>query len=129
MTENQKKFLEYISAQDQETMEKLSKMEKDELIAFTAEKGLTLTDADLEYPESDEALSLDDIASVAGGGACACAVGGGGTQDLRENEDGTKTGDCLCVCVGGGLGDGKDSSGVKSVRCGCVVGGGGKSVV
>ena len=129
MTENAKKFMEYVSALDKETMEKVSKMtEKDEIIAYAAEKGFTLTEADFEQAD-DEKLSFDELDTAAGGGTCACVVGGGGAKDLRENEDGTKTGDGLCVCVAGGAGDGKDSRGVSTARCGCFIGGGGKSVI
>ena len=126
MTENMKKFAEFISAQDKETLENVSKLGKDELIAFAAEKGFTLTEADFEQPEEDEALSLDELDAAAGGKTCACFIAGGGVQDLTEHEDGTESGDGGCACVVGGFGKafdhdeviGKDSD-LGKYRCKC----------
>ena len=66
MTESLKKFLEFMSTQDEATNEKVSKMGKDELIAYAAEAGFTLTPADLEEAEPEGELDLDDADAVAG---------------------------------------------------------------
>ena len=79
MTENMKKFLELMSTKDKEIKEKAAKMEKDELIAFAADHGLTLTGVDFEKPDSEGEISLDEAEAVAGGGECYCVAGGGGT--------------------------------------------------
>ena len=136
MTENMKKFAEFISAQGKETKENVSKLGKDELIAFAAEKGFPLTEADFEEPEEDEALSLDELDAAAGGGACICPLVGGGTQDLTKHEDGTESGDGGRACVVVGFGKAFDhdqvigkKSGFGPMRCYCNLGGDGDSYV
>ena len=105
MTENAKKFAEFISAQGEETMEKVSKMEKNELIVYAAEKGFTLMETDFEKTEEDdEVLSLDELDAAAGGKSCFCFIAGGGVQELTKHEDGTESGDGGCACVAGGFG-------------------------
>ena len=135
MTENLKKFVEYVSSLDNVTMEKVTKMEKEEITAFAAEKGFTLTEADFEMEEKDEALSIDELDAAAGGGECFCPAAGGGKEELIRNEDGTESGDGGCACVLGGAGRGFDhdqdtglSSSVHS-RCVCALVGIGKSLV
>ena len=136
MTENMKKFAEFISAQDKETLENVSKLGKDELIAFAAEKGFPLTEVDFEQPEEDEALSLDELDAAAGGKTCACFIAGGGVQDLTEHEDGTESGDGGCACVLPGFGKAFDhdevigkKSGFGPMRCFCSLTGDGDSYV
>ena len=112
MTENKKKFLEFMSTLDKETIEKVTKMEKDELIVFAADRGFTLTDADFEQSEGE--VSLDEAEAVAGGGVCQCFVGGGGTAD---------GGDVPCACVAAGAGMHERDNGNKYERCWCAFGG------
>jgi len=113
--ENMKKFMELISALDDEAMEKVSRMQKDELIAFAAEKGFTLTDADFQGVEGDAALSIDELAASSGGDVCGCAVGGGGAPDYNAGEKG-----CGCALIGGGKMSTSDE-----LRCYCAIAGGG----
>ncbi|MBR2793337.1 MAG: hypothetical protein IKE16_01725 [Solobacterium sp.] len=98
MTENMKKLLEIISRENRESVEKLNQASREELIAWAAGKGITLTDVDFEKEESTEGeVSLDDADSVAGGKDCYCAFGAGG---------GTSTNDVdACGCVLAGYGD------------------------
>jgi len=116
MTENMKKLAELISSLDREAMEKASRMSKDELIAFAAEKGITLTDADFDVTEDDKALSMDDLAASAGGDHCGCVVGGGGLEDLSKGEK-------LCACAI--VGEGATVAGPP--RCFCPAVGGGRT--
>lgn len=127
MTENAKKFVEFLSAQDKETQDQVSKMEKDVLIAFAAEKGFVLTDADFEEQEDDDEMSSDEMTVVAGGGWCTCPVAGGGKETLVKHPDGTESGDGGCACVIGGGGSKFDHD-VRSARCGCGFVGNGDSV-
>ena len=58
MTENGKKFLEFMSGEDQAVKERVSTMEKAELIAFAAEKGFTLTEEDFEQQDAEGELII-----------------------------------------------------------------------
>jgi hypothetical protein len=116
MTENMKKFAEYLSTLDGETLEKINSMDQDELIAFAAEKGCPLTEADLRRDEEDTSLSMDELASTAGGGVCGCVVGGGGGADESKNHK-------ICGC--GIVGTGDLTNG--HLRCFCTIAGGGES--
>ena len=110
MTENMKKFLE-LAASDSELTAQLNGMGKDGIIAAAQQRGIALTEADFAVDKSAE-LSEDELDEVAGGGKCACVLGGSG-----------KAGDncqkCSCVIGGWGLFD----DGVD--RCICGGGGGG----
>lgn len=119
MTENLKDFTEFLSTLDEETVEKVTRMDKDQLIAYAAEKGFSLTEADFRRDEGDAALSMDELASTAGGGVCACVVGGGGTSDEARGLD-----SCACPIIGFGHVFGEGSQG-ENQRCFCAVGGGG----
>ena len=110
MTENMKKFLEAMS-QNAEQAKKISELDKDGLIAAAKTMGIELTEADFVQPEGE--LNDDELETVAGGGECACVLGGGGTKG--ENYP-------ACACVGAGVGI--DSDG-KNFRCICSVGGAG----
>ena len=46
MTENAKKFMEFLSAQDEETKATVYKMEKSELTTYAAGKGFILMEAE-----------------------------------------------------------------------------------
>lgn len=111
MTENMKKFLELASG-DAELAGRLNGMGKDAIIAAAQQRGITLTDADFVEDTSD-ALSDDELNAVAGGGKCACIMGGSGKEDDDCRE-------CACIIAGGGMF--KNS---KTNRCGCVGAGGG----
>lgn len=138
MTENAKKFMEFLSAQDEETKATVYKMEKSELTTYAAGKGFILVEADFEKPEEeDEALALDELDAAAGGKACFCFIGGGGVQDLTKHEDGTESGDGGCACVIAGFGKGFDhdqtigaiTTVLGRVRCDCPAFGTGDSCV
>jgi len=111
MTENMKNFLAKVSA-DKALAEKLSKLEKEALIALAKELGIELTDAD--FAAQEEALSEQELSAVTGGDKCLCVVGGGGTKD-----DDSKA--CGCVAAGAGYHDNGEQ------RCFCVMGGSGDS--
>ena len=114
MTDAMREFLEEAS-KDKEFSQKVSKADtKEALIALAAEKGFTLTEADMESPKpQDGEISDDEVEAVAGGGMCFCAVGGGGTKG-----DYDKT----CACVLAGAGDGY-THGDKGCRCECAMAG------
>ena len=113
MTENKKKFLEFMSTLDKETIEKVTKMEKDELIVFAADRGFTLTDADFEQSEGE--VSLDEAEAVAGGGECYCVAGGGGTGGDDDSFG-------ACVVFGEGM-----PNDVITDRCECFMYGQGET--
>ena len=126
MNENLKKLAEFISAQDEETIKKVTKMEAEELIAYAAENGITVTAEELEEAEKEVKeraakkeegeLSDDELDAVAGGAVCACAVGGGGKGGKHDE---------TCGCFVAGWGEEHNYHGWY--RCWCVVGGGGKT--
>ena len=119
MTENMRKFIENISANN-ELAEKIGSMTKDELIVLANGMDLELTEADFAQASSE--LSDDELDAVAGGGVCACVMGGGGTSDGSNTSN---LSDAVCACVLGG--SGKNKGGYT--RCVCVMGGGGNSVI
>lgn len=111
MTENMKHFLEKVSG-DKALIEKISKLAKAELITMAKELGFELTEADF-VPQEGE-LSVDELDTVAGGGDCYCAVGGGGTAGEKDN---------ACACVLGGFGNSSE----RHERCVCALAGAGGS--
>lgn len=106
MTDNLKNFLSKVS-QDPELARKMSKLNKEDLIAAAKEQGFALTEADLD--NSEGAMSEDELSGVSGGGACYCAVGGGGTKDENDKH--------ACGCVLMGIGDDNDRP--NNQRCFC----------
>ena len=60
----------------------------------------------------EKELSMDEMDAVAGGGACACPLFGGGAEDENSIE---------CVCMVGGAGVHLDGG----TRCACPAIGGG----
>ena len=108
MTENMERFLELVS-KNEELAKKLNCADQAEIIAMAKELGLELVETD--FAQTAE-LSNDELESVAGGGVCACVLGGGGAEDKSD-----KT--CACVLGGGG----EDRNGW--VRCVCIMGGNG----
>ncbi len=121
MTENLKKFLEYVDA-NAELKEKAKELKAENpeeaikiAVAFAKENGFELTEADFEAPEGE--LSENELSDVAGGeayGSCVCVFAGGGGG---EQEDGDIFG-CACPLYGQG-GDGHEDH----VICICVGGG------
>ena len=111
MTENMKLFLEKIS-EDREIAARIAGMDSNAIMAEARRQGIELTDADFAS-ESDAELSEDELNEVAGGGKCACILGGGGKADDNCNK-------CSCVLDGAG----KFKDGIVN-RCGCVGAGGG----
>lgn len=109
MTENMKKFLAAASV-DGELAAKAKTMDEAALIAIAKELEIDLAEVDFVDPE--EEMSQAELANVAGGGECYCALGGGGTADAYGHV-------CACVVVGIGaneLDDGQD-------RCVCAAAG------
>ena len=126
MTENMKKFLEFVT-QSPEVMEKAKALQaegeeavKAAALAFAKEHGFALTEEDFEAPEGE--LSEKELAGVAGGGSCFCLVGGGGTEGGNDG---------VCACVGYGQGNVIDNPSEEYknkagyMRCICIVGGDG----
>ncbi|MCC8152391.1 MAG: Nif11-like leader peptide family RiPP precursor [Lachnospiraceae bacterium] len=87
-----------------------------DFIALAKEYGFTLTEADFAEGKTEGEITEDELEAVAGGGACACTLGGGGNPS-----DTTQT--CYCVFAGAGYrktgGEGLDA------RCVCPLVGGG----
>ncbi len=109
-----KEFLELME-HNEELKNKVAQMDADshtqasDYIALAAEYGVKLTEADFQ-PKNAGELSEDELDAVAGGKACVCVAGGGGT-----GQDTTYTKTCACVMGGGGqMQDG-------SCRCHCVI--------
>lgn len=114
MTDNAKKLLELLS-QDKALAEKLTKMNKEELLNAAKALGIDMTEAD--FAPSGEELAEAELSSIAGGGKsgyCVCMLGGGGGG---TEEDG-KTYGCACVGYGQG-GNGK----YNSFDCWCAAAG------
>ena len=118
MTENMKKLLEAMS-QNAELAKKISELDKDGLIAAAKELGIDLTEADFVQPEGE--LNADELEAVAGGKACYCVVGGGGTESGVDDT-------CACAVGGAGFFYGVDR-GIDGYwsRCFCFAGGYGHS--
>ena len=110
MSEKMKEFLEVVTGND-EMRSKFNVATREEMIAMAKTLGVELTEADFEQKAAE--LDDDELDAVAGGGTCACVMGGGGTAD---NNDKT------CVCVAFGEGEVK----CGCIRCFCAAGGGGK---
>ena len=110
MTKNMKKFMEALS-EHPELGDKVAEAGKKELVAIAKALGIALADADFENPVVE--LSEDELGTVAGGGVCACVLGGGGTEDKSD-----KT--CACILGGGG----EDRNGWT--RCVCIMAGNGR---
>ena len=105
-----KKFLE-LAASDAELTAQLNGMAKEAIIAAAQQRGIALTEADFAADKSAE-LNEDELNEVAGGGKCACVMGGGGTE-------GDNCEKCFCIVAGAGsFLDGE-------TRCECGIGGGG----
>ena len=125
MTENLKNFLKFVGS-NEEIQKKAKELKsenpeeaKEIAIAFAAENGFELTEADFDAPEGE--LSERELSDVAGGGddwnGCFCPlVGGGGGED-----DDDETFGCACVGYGQG-GDANDDN----WQCICVVSGAGE---
>ena len=124
MRENMKKFLELIASNKEIEAKALACNELGEekgriaLIELAKENGIELTLADLEKKEEAASGELDDdeLDAVAGG-ACGCAVAGGG-KGIDEGNG--KEYQCSCVLYGQGK-EGRKSD----INCTCYVAGGG----
>ena len=106
MTDNMKKFMERISADD-ELAKRASKLDKAELVALAKAQGLELGEADLA-PEGNGEINDDELSTVAGGGKCTCVAGGGGTAGEYYKA-------CACVAMGFG------NNSVGKLRCDCYL--------
>ena len=109
MTENMKKLLE-LASEDKEFAKEIQAADKEALIRLAKAHEIELSEEDFEKPQNE--LSDDELDAVAGGDACYCVGGGGGSAN-----DSNKT----CACIAGGGGQWQDGS----TRCICVGGGGG----
>ncbi len=118
MTENVKKFLELISQDEKLKKAFCEAPDAKSIISLAAEHGITLTDEELKMSASKkQELDEGELASVAGGKACYCAVAGGG---LKTHEM-----ELPCGCVLGGVGDLYTRRKEHAGRCVCYVGGAG----
>ena len=97
MSENLQRFMELVSAEDHEYIDKLNQADLPAVIAMAAEKGIPLTEADFELAEDETEVSLEESDAVAGGKKCMCIAGGGGTGNGDDNT-------CACVAIGYGYG-------------------------
>lgn len=109
MTENMKKLLELVSA-NEELTKKLAGATKEELIAAAKDLNIILVDADFDQINE---LDDDELDAVAGGDRCTCYFGGGGSSGGVSK---------TCACVAGGYGE--MSGGEK--RCECFLAGTGE---
>ncbi len=113
-----KKFLEEME-KNPELKAKMEELDKDpastpkDFIKAAAEYGVELKEEDFKPAAAQGELKDDELDAVAGGGTCACVIGGGGTAD---NHHGT----CACVLVGYGEGNSYYDMG-----CYCSAAGGG----
>ena len=105
MTENQKKFLEAAS-KNEELRKKINEMDQKTIIVAAKELGIELSEADFIQPDGE--LNADELEAVTGGGKCECVAGGGGT---RTGEDDV----CACVMAGAGFYD------AGGPRCECFI--------
>lgn len=113
MNENARAFFEMVKA-DPELSERLSGMGAQALVAAARERGVELSEEDLESPEGE--VGDEELENVAGG-SCFCFTGGGGHGvDLKDGVGYA----CVCVVYGQG-GDGR----VTDANCCCPVWGGG----
>lgn len=89
----------------------------EDYIQAAAEYGIELTAEDFRPENAQGEVSDDELDAVAGGDACSCVVGGGGSPGDY---------DCTCACVLGGAGDyNYEKSRESGVRCVCAMVGGG----
>lgn len=116
MTENMKRFFEEVT-KSEEHREKLNAAKNmEEVTAFAAELGFTLTAEDFQQEEGE--LQDDELNAVTGGKECACVLGGGGTGESEREHT------CWCVAIG----NGSYICGTQEMsRCGCVATGTGEN--
>lgn len=65
MNENVKKFMELVFAEGAESIERMNKANKEELIVMAAERGIKLTEE--EFEEKTGKISDDELDAVTGG--------------------------------------------------------------
>ena len=65
MNENVKKFMELIFAEGAESIERMNKANREEVIKMAAERGITLTNDDFEDKSGE--ISDDELGAVTGG--------------------------------------------------------------
>ncbi len=133
-----KEFLEFLE-QNEEAKNKILALKGDpdaiaKAVAVAKEYGFDISEADMTAerdahfgrPYSDEELE-----AIAGGDACICAVGGGGSSDgVEYSPDGEESfKEHTCACVLGGGGEWTNPDGEKECRCACVVGGVGGDII
>ena len=121
MTEKVKKLLQFLSEDDAFAKEASEAPTIEEVIALAKGKGIELTDEDIrEATRLCGGADDSELEAVAGGGVCACPIGGGGTPgDGNDN---------VCVCVIIGFGSQKEGDGIfDHNRCICVYAGGGEN--
>jgi len=84
---------------------------------------ISIDDIKKYLEENSCIVSEESLDAVAGGGTCACVIGGGGTG--TGHLDRSTDIDLTCACVYGGGGEGFDRKGDRRPRCVCVIAGGG----
>lgn len=95
MTENGRKFLEALSA-DETLQNEIQGLNKEQLLALANGYGFELTGQDLGLSAPDsKPLDAGELEAVNGGSICVCVIGGGGAA--------TRKGQDTCACVAGGF--------------------------
>jgi len=119
MTENVKKLFE-LSSQDEKLRKALCEApDVKSIISLAAEHEITLTEEELKMDASKEQeLDEEELASVAGGDECYCAIAGGG---LRTDK---YTPPCGCALYG----QGNSFCETQPARCACLLGGHGNEL-
>lgn len=112
MTDNLKRFLEYVST-DNKLVSSIPEMSREEIVRVAADAGIQLTDRDFEEARSSGELLDDELVNVVGGGKCGCVwCGGGNTGDGYKKCSCCKNGSgkfddgcerCSCAAFGGGV--------------------------
>lgn len=105
---------------NQELKEKIVELDKNpestlkDYIKVAAEYGIELKEEDFKPAQAE--ITDDELDAVAGGGDCACVIGGGGTS--------SQLGD-TCVCAVAGGGEYSSQAIENGARCVCAFAGGG----
>ena len=117
MKESVKKFMEVVSSEGNDTIEKLQNADAETIISMALERGITIEADDLMQEDELTEMSMDELAATTGGKRCVCPAVGGGLEDSHHY---------ACACVVGGGGRAKPGYSFSYVNaCLCVIGGNG----
>ncbi len=124
-----KEFLEFIETNEEakakvQALDAKPDAKLEDYIALAKEYGFEISENDFVSVEAKGTeLSEDELDTVAGGGFCACAWGGGGTGYGTYTLNGKTYNELTCACVLGGGGEYIDPKGERECRCVCVIAG------